>query len=55
LLSSGLAHPAKILPKLLALEVDNGPGGTAEAAKGEVSTQALEPAGGWRVGAELLA
>ena len=32
LLVSGLAHPAKILPKLLALEVDSGPGGTSLAA-----------------------
>ena len=39
LLKSGLAHPARILPKILALEVDTGVAGAAEAAKVELRGQ----------------
>jgi cohesin loading factor subunit SCC2 len=39
LLSSGLAHPARILPKLLALEVDTLSNGCAAAAKVELRAQ----------------
>ena len=39
MLSAGLAHPAAILPKVLALEVDQGPGGCAEVAMGELRRQ----------------
>jgi len=44
LLTNGIAHPAEILPKVLALEVDEGDkegkeGGTADAAMGELRKQ----------------
>ena len=39
LLSNGIAHPMKILPKIIALEVDAAKEGTADAALGELRQQ----------------